>query len=55
MKNFKRTKNLLLVLSAIVAPLALEVAYVTANSTCFFLSYQPDEPKCLQELMSLRK
>lgn len=30
--------------SAHFAPLALVVATVTANSTCFFFSYQPEVP-----------
>lgn len=34
-------------LSAKLAPLALVLATVTANSTCYFFSYQPDVPKKL--------
>lgn len=37
-------------LSAVVAPLALALAVLTANSTCFFLSYQPDEPANMRQL-----
>lgn len=37
-------------LSAVVAPLALALAVLTANSTCFFLSYQPDEPAKMCEM-----
>ena len=33
----------------IVAPLALAMAIMTANSTCYFFSYQPDLPKSLDK------
>lgn len=36
---------------SLLAQCALSMAYFTAYSTCFFLSYQPDEPKCLREMM----
>ena len=44
----------LFVISAIFAPIALQMAYFTANSVCFFLSYQPDEPASLREMRSER-
>lgn len=34
-------------LSAKLAPFALVLATVTANSTCFWFSHQPDVPKKL--------
>lgn len=33
----------------IVAPLALAMAIITANSTCFFFTCQPDVPKSLDK------
>lgn len=33
----------------ITAPLALALAIMTANSTCYFFSYQPDVPKSLDK------
>lgn len=45
-----RVKTVFTKLSKIVAPLALTLAVMTANSTCFFLSYQPEEPKCLKDM-----
>lgn len=50
----KKIKNTLLWMTAFLAPLALELAYMTADSVCFFLSYQPDEPPCLREMASHR-
>lgn len=44
-----RINNLLLKLAASVANLALLCAVTNANSTCLFLSYQPDVPEELQE------
>ncbi len=41
-------KNILTRISTIIAPLALALAVATASSTCFFLSYQPEEPACLK-------
>ena len=35
--------------SEIVAPLALALAVMTANSTCFFFTYQPEVPNSLQK------
>lgn len=49
MKNLKNTLRLM---SVFLAPLALELAHLTSNSTCFFLSYQPDEPANLKEMIS---
>lgn len=37
---------------ATMAALALVVATMTANSTCFWLSYQPEEP---EEVKMLKK
>lgn len=50
----KKIKNPLLFLGAFFAPIALELAYLTANSVCFFLSYQPDEPASLREMAAHR-
>lgn len=33
----------------ITAPLALALAIMTANSTCYFFSYQPDVPQGLEK------
>lgn len=33
-----------------LAALALLLATVTANSTCYYMSYQPDEPATLSKL-----
>lgn len=46
----KFVKSAFVQLSAVVAPLALAIAVLTANSTCFFLSYQPDEPANMHQL-----
>lgn len=46
----KFVKSTFVQLSAVVAPLALALAVLTANSTCFFLSYQPDEPDNMHQL-----
>jgi len=35
--------------SALLAMLALTLAATTANATCFYLSYQPDEPASLSK------
>lgn len=51
----KKIKNTLLLMTAFLAPLALELAYVTTNSVCFFLSYQPDEPPHMREMALYRK
>ncbi len=48
----KTQKNTLHIMSAFFAPLALALALLTSNSTCFFLSYQPDEPANLKEMIS---
>jgi cyclic lactone autoinducer peptide len=45
-----RVKTFLAKMSKMVAPLALALAVLTANSTCFFLSYQPNEPERLKEI-----
>ncbi len=33
----------------VAAPFALAMAILTANSTCYFFTYQPDTPKCLDK------
>ena len=48
----KTRKNTLHMISAFFAPLALALAFLTSNSTCFFLSNQPDEPANLKEMIS---
>lgn len=48
----KTLKNKLCLMSVFLAPLALALAHLTSNSTCFFLSYQPDEPANLKEMIS---
>jgi cyclic lactone autoinducer peptide len=45
----KRLSNVLNKVSRIVAPLTLALAIITANSTCYFFSYQPDVPQCLKK------
>lgn len=44
-----------ILMCSVLAQCALALACLTANSTCFFLSYQPDEPACLREMMAHRK
>lgn len=51
----KILKTAFIHLSSLAAPLALAMAFLTANSTCFFLSYQPDEPSGIREMMAQRK
>jgi hypothetical protein len=48
----KTRANALHMMGAFLAPLALALAFLTSNSTCFFLSYQPDEPANLKEMIS---
>lgn len=33
----------------LIAALATVVAATVASSACFFLAYQPEEPKCLRD------
>jgi cyclic lactone autoinducer peptide len=47
MKN--KIANMINKSSKIIAPFALALAIMTANSTCFFFSYQPDVPKSLDK------
>lgn len=47
MKN--KLSNLISKTSRLVAPFALALAIMTANSTCYFFSYQPDVPKGLDK------
>lgn len=51
----KRIKNFLSRSLTVVAPLALALAVFTANSTCLFFSYQPDEPEGLQRYKLRRR
>lgn len=44
----KRLNKLFVLISHLAAPLALTLAILTANSTCFYLSHQPDEPDGLK-------
>lgn len=44
----KKIKSFLSRALTVVAPMALALAVFTANSTCLFFSYQPDEPEGLQ-------
>lgn len=48
----KKIGSTLLAMSAVLAPLALELAHLTANATCFYLSYQPEEPANLKEMIA---
>lgn len=48
MKN--KIKNFACKYGAMVSALALVLATVTANSTCYYFSYQPDEPAGLMKL-----
>lgn len=42
--------NLILVkISSIIAPIVLQLATLTANSTCFFYSYQPKVPDLIKK------
>lgn len=43
-----RIKSMILKLSGMVAGLAMLVAIGNANSTCLFVSYQPDVPEELK-------
>lgn len=45
---FKKTTDIILKLSKKVAPFAMALAVLTANSTCYFFSYQPDVPETLK-------
>lgn len=47
MKN--KILNLINKTSKFVAPLALALAIMTANSTCYCFTYQPDVPKSLDK------
>lgn len=47
MKN--KLSNLINKTSKFMAPFALALAIMTANSTCYFFSYQPDVPKSLNK------
>lgn len=42
-----KIKSFLCKHGTLLAALALTLATATANSTCFYLSYQPDEPATL--------
>lgn len=44
-----RKTSILVKASGLIAPLALKLATVTANSTCYFYSYQPKVPKKLKK------
>lgn len=35
--------------AGVVAPLALALAVMTANATCYFFTYQPEVPKSLKK------
>lgn len=36
-------------ISGIIAPFALALAILTANSTCFYYTFQPNEPACMNK------
>lgn len=42
-------KKLITKSTEVVAPLALALAVMTANSTCFFFTYQPEVPESLKK------
>ncbi len=44
----KKIKTFLSCAFTVVAPMALALAVMTANSAYFFFSYQPDKPEGLQ-------
>jgi len=46
----RKVKDIICKHGAMVSALALVLATVTANSTCFYFSYQPDEPAGLMKL-----
>lgn len=46
-KTMKKVLNVITKFSAVMAPMALMLATMTANSTCFFYSYQPEVPQKL--------
>lgn len=52
MKNLKATLGRAL---NIFAPLALALSIITANSMCFWFTYQPDEPIELQRYKIKRR
>lgn len=43
----KKIMSILAKSGKFAAPIALALAILTANSTCYFFSYQPDVPKSL--------
>lgn len=45
----KKVLNVVLKISAGLAPMALVLATMTANSTCYFYTYQPKVPKKLMK------
>lgn len=47
MKN--KLSHLINKTSKFAAPFALALAIMTANSTCYFFTYQPDVPKSLDK------
>lgn len=46
----KQLKRLFETVSRFAAPLAMGLAILTANSTCFCFSYQPEEPEGLKKM-----
>ena len=46
----KQLKRLFEAVSRFVAPLAMGLAILTANSACFYFTYQPEEPACLKKI-----
>ncbi len=46
----EKLRQLLRAVSRYVAPLALGLAILTGNATCFYCTYQPEEPACLKDM-----
>lgn len=44
-----KVKTVFVRISKIMAPVALALAVLTVNSTCFCYSYQPDVPQSLKK------
>lgn len=40
---------LITITSKLIAPLALALAVMSSNATCFFFTYQPDVPKDIEK------
>lgn len=46
-------KKILIRFSKLIAPLSLALAIMTSNATCYFFTYQPNEPEKLRDLSGM--